>query len=222
MPDADKLTPADADLAKALAFRRGDAGELVLHEAEQEAIREMVALRAQGNPNSNEGPWPLTRQPDNSSGRAWSLSQYARGLRRDWQRRCHAESSTGRRGDSAAFSLAADPTCYPAFFRGAVFWGLLFRRFLLCTAGNRQQHLPAGQPLRFAAFLPFGATAATCGSSRLSDCNLGLGPLVLASAPSLSLSQLLWRSAAIRIGAGDDPPQFALLRIRPAVPPSSH
>jgi hypothetical protein len=25
MPDADKLTPADADLAKALAFRRGDA-----------------------------------------------------------------------------------------------------------------------------------------------------------------------------------------------------
>lgn len=121
MPDADKLTPADADLAKALAFRRGDAGELVLHEAEQEAIREMVALRAQGNPNSNEGPWPLTRQPDNSSGRAWSLSQYARGLRRDWQRRCHGELSTGRRGD--AFSLAADPTCYPAFFRGAVFWG---------------------------------------------------------------------------------------------------
>jgi hypothetical protein len=29
-------------------FRRGDAGELVPHEAEQEAIREIVALRAQG------------------------------------------------------------------------------------------------------------------------------------------------------------------------------
>jgi putative DNA-invertase from lambdoid prophage Rac len=29
-------------------FRRGDAGELVPHEPEQEAIREMVALRAQG------------------------------------------------------------------------------------------------------------------------------------------------------------------------------
>jgi hypothetical protein len=29
-------------------FRRGDDGELVPHEAEQEAIREMVALGAQG------------------------------------------------------------------------------------------------------------------------------------------------------------------------------
>ena len=29
-------------------FRRGESGELVPHEAEQEAIREMVALRAQG------------------------------------------------------------------------------------------------------------------------------------------------------------------------------
>ncbi len=29
-------------------FRRGDDGELVPHEAEQEAIPEMVALRAQG------------------------------------------------------------------------------------------------------------------------------------------------------------------------------
>jgi hypothetical protein len=29
-------------------FRRGDDGELVSHEAEQEAIREMIALRAQG------------------------------------------------------------------------------------------------------------------------------------------------------------------------------
>jgi putative DNA-invertase from lambdoid prophage Rac len=29
-------------------FRRGDDGELVPHDAEQEAIREMVALRAQG------------------------------------------------------------------------------------------------------------------------------------------------------------------------------
>jgi hypothetical protein len=29
-------------------FRRGDEGEFVPHEAEQEAIREMVALRAQG------------------------------------------------------------------------------------------------------------------------------------------------------------------------------
>jgi putative DNA-invertase from lambdoid prophage Rac len=29
-------------------FRRGDGGELVPHEAEQEAIREIVALRAQG------------------------------------------------------------------------------------------------------------------------------------------------------------------------------
>ena len=31
-------------------FRLGDDGELVPHEAEQEAIREMVALRAQGRP----------------------------------------------------------------------------------------------------------------------------------------------------------------------------
>ena len=30
--------------------RRGDDGELIPHEAEQEAIREMVALRAQGKP----------------------------------------------------------------------------------------------------------------------------------------------------------------------------
>ena len=31
-------------------FRRGESGELVLHEAEQEVIREIVALRAQGKP----------------------------------------------------------------------------------------------------------------------------------------------------------------------------
>jgi putative DNA-invertase from lambdoid prophage Rac len=31
-------------------FRRGDDGELIPHEAEQEAIREMAALRAQGRP----------------------------------------------------------------------------------------------------------------------------------------------------------------------------
>ena len=31
-------------------FRRGGSGELVPHEAEQEAIREMVALRAHGKP----------------------------------------------------------------------------------------------------------------------------------------------------------------------------
>lgn len=31
-------------------FQRGDAGKLVPHEAEQEAIREIVALRAQGRP----------------------------------------------------------------------------------------------------------------------------------------------------------------------------
>lgn len=31
-------------------FRRGESGELVPHEAEQEAIREMVALRAEGRP----------------------------------------------------------------------------------------------------------------------------------------------------------------------------
>jgi putative DNA-invertase from lambdoid prophage Rac len=31
-------------------FRRGETGELVLHEAEQEAIREIVTLRAQGEP----------------------------------------------------------------------------------------------------------------------------------------------------------------------------
>jgi putative DNA-invertase from lambdoid prophage Rac len=31
-------------------FRRGESGELVPHEAEQEAIREIVALRGQGNP----------------------------------------------------------------------------------------------------------------------------------------------------------------------------
>jgi hypothetical protein len=31
-------------------FRRGDDGELVPHKAEQEAIREMIALLAQGKP----------------------------------------------------------------------------------------------------------------------------------------------------------------------------
>ncbi len=31
-------------------FRRGESGELVPHETEQEAIREIVALRAQGKP----------------------------------------------------------------------------------------------------------------------------------------------------------------------------
>ena len=31
-------------------FRRGEGGELVPHEAEQEGIREIVALRAQGKP----------------------------------------------------------------------------------------------------------------------------------------------------------------------------
>jgi len=31
-------------------YRRGESGELVPHEAEQEAIREMAALRAQGRP----------------------------------------------------------------------------------------------------------------------------------------------------------------------------
>ena len=30
-------------------FRRGDGGGLIPHEAEQDAIREIVALRAQGN-----------------------------------------------------------------------------------------------------------------------------------------------------------------------------
>ena len=32
-----------------LGFRLGESGELVPHKAEQEAIREMVALRTQGN-----------------------------------------------------------------------------------------------------------------------------------------------------------------------------
>jgi putative DNA-invertase from lambdoid prophage Rac len=31
-------------------FRRGESGELVPHEGEQEAVREMVALRSQGKP----------------------------------------------------------------------------------------------------------------------------------------------------------------------------
>jgi putative DNA-invertase from lambdoid prophage Rac len=31
-------------------YRRGESGELIPHEAEQEAIREIVALRAQGKP----------------------------------------------------------------------------------------------------------------------------------------------------------------------------
>jgi putative DNA-invertase from lambdoid prophage Rac len=33
-----------------LRYRRGESGELIPHEAEQEAIREIVALRAQGKP----------------------------------------------------------------------------------------------------------------------------------------------------------------------------
>jgi putative DNA-invertase from lambdoid prophage Rac len=32
------------------SFRRGESGELVPHEAQQEAVREIVALRAQGKP----------------------------------------------------------------------------------------------------------------------------------------------------------------------------
>ena len=31
-------------------FRRGESGSLTTHEGEQEAIREMIALRAQGRP----------------------------------------------------------------------------------------------------------------------------------------------------------------------------
>ena len=31
-------------------FRRGDAGELIAHQGEQEAAREIVTLRAQGRP----------------------------------------------------------------------------------------------------------------------------------------------------------------------------
>jgi putative DNA-invertase from lambdoid prophage Rac len=31
-------------------FRRGESGELIPYEAEQEAIREIIALRAQGKP----------------------------------------------------------------------------------------------------------------------------------------------------------------------------
>jgi hypothetical protein len=33
-----------------VSFRRGESGELVPHEGEQEAVREMVALRSQGKP----------------------------------------------------------------------------------------------------------------------------------------------------------------------------
>ena len=33
-----------------MGFKRGDDGELIPHEAEQEAVREMVALRDQGRP----------------------------------------------------------------------------------------------------------------------------------------------------------------------------
>jgi hypothetical protein len=81
--------------------------------------------------------------------------------------------------DLAAFSLAGDPACYPAFFRGAVFWGC-FSAASFCAPpaiGNSISRWPA---LRFAAFLPFGASAAAC-----------------FGAVSCALSTL-WRSAAIR------------------------
>ncbi len=50
--DSSERSETDRPLARRLVapfgFRRGDGGELVPHGAEQEAIREIVALRAQG------------------------------------------------------------------------------------------------------------------------------------------------------------------------------
>jgi hypothetical protein len=57
--NADPIAPAPGELrggeVRALermpfGFRLGESGELVPHEAEQVAIREIVALRVQGNP----------------------------------------------------------------------------------------------------------------------------------------------------------------------------
>ena len=52
-------------------FRRGDDGELVPHEAEQEAIREMVALRAQGRPLRAIADAVAAKGASGSATRAW-------------------------------------------------------------------------------------------------------------------------------------------------------
>ena len=54
-------------------YRRGDDGELIPHEAEQEAIREMAALRAQGRPLRAiaEAVWAKASR---SAKRAWRAS----------------------------------------------------------------------------------------------------------------------------------------------------
>jgi len=52
-------------------FRRGDDGELVPHDAEQEAIREMVALRAQGKTLRAIADVMRAREATRSVMRAW-------------------------------------------------------------------------------------------------------------------------------------------------------
>jgi len=52
-------------------FRRGGDGELVPHEAEQEAIREMVALRAQGRPLRAIADAVAAKGASGSATRAW-------------------------------------------------------------------------------------------------------------------------------------------------------
>jgi len=52
-------------------FRRGDDGELVPHDAEQEAIREMVALRAQGKALRAIADVMRAREATRSVMRAW-------------------------------------------------------------------------------------------------------------------------------------------------------
>jgi DNA invertase Pin-like site-specific DNA recombinase len=52
-------------------FRRGESGELVPDKAEQEAIREIVALRAQGKPLRAIADVMQAKGPIGSATRAW-------------------------------------------------------------------------------------------------------------------------------------------------------
>jgi hypothetical protein len=59
-------------------FRRGEGGELVAHEAEQEAIREIVALRAQGRPLRAIADAVRAGRASGSVTRAWRASSRLR------------------------------------------------------------------------------------------------------------------------------------------------
>ncbi len=55
-------------------FRRGDDGELVPHTAEQEVIREMIALRAEGRPLRAIADAVRAKRVTGSATRVWRAS----------------------------------------------------------------------------------------------------------------------------------------------------